>query len=417
MNPPAPHHHAPADDVGVSGLDIVCVATAERGVVRSVTEYTTEGFARSGNRVLLVEPFGSWITLARAARQQGRRRAARPRLERLGESLWVYRPPPVGLPGTSRLGWAGEANGRLLARLLRAGPLRELGFGRPVLWSQRHDAAGLFRAFPDARLRIYECGDFDAALARDARHRAVVLSQEAATCRAADLVFAVTEELAARLRAHNPRAHAVNCAADPDFFGRALDPATRVPEALARLPRPVVGYLGSLDPWKIDVPLLLHLARSHPGWSVALAGYVWFGFDPAPLAACPNIHVLGPQPYEDFPALLKGMDVCVMPFPLNEITRNGDALKLYEYLAGGRPVVSTDVPAARRLAGAGQRAVRIAATPEAFAAAVEAALSDPPGAAAERAAAVRGGHTWLHRNRQKAALIREALARRGAAGQ
>ena len=391
-------------DAGIAGLDIVCLATAPWGVVRSVTEYTMLGFA-SANRVLIVEPFGSWITLARMARQQNRKQFRKPRLEQVADRVWVYRPPPIGLPGTSRLAMATAVNGWLLAQLLRQ-PLRQLGFSKPVLWSQLFNVAALFRHFP-ARLRIYECGDYDAALARDERHRRLVLAQEAATCRAADLVFAVTEELAAPLRAHNPETYEVNCAADLAFFGRALDPATQVPQTLACLPRPVIGYLGGVDPWKIDVDLLLDMARAHPEWSIALVGYVWFGFDPAPLRACPNIHVLGPQDYDAFPAFLKGMDVCIMPFPLNEITRNGDALKLYEYLAGGRPVVSTPVPAARRLAGA----VRIADTHAGFTAAVEAALAEPASAQADRLAAVRP-HSWDARNRQKAGHIRAALERR-----
>ncbi len=390
-------------DEGIGGLDIVCLATASWGVVRSVTEYTMLGFARR-NRVLIVEPFGSWITLARMARWQSRERQRRPRLEQVGERVWVYRPPPIGMPGTSHFALSSTVNGWLLSLLLRQ-PLRQLGFGRPVLWSQIFNVASLFRHLP-TRLRIYECGDYDAALARDDRHRQLVLRQEEETCRAADVVFAVTEELAAPRRAYNPATYEVNCAADLAFFGRALDPATQVPARMAALPRPVVGYLGSVDPWKMDVELLVRMARAHPEWSIALVGYVWFGFDPASFAACPNIHVLGPQDYDAFPAFLKGMDVCIMPFPLNDITRNGDALKLYEYLAGGRPVVTTRVPAAVRLAGA----VRIADTHEQFIAEVEGALAEPPEAQADRLAAVQP-HTWDARNRQKAAHIRDALDR------
>ncbi len=85
-------------------------------------------------------------------------------------------------------------------------------------------------------------------------------------------------------------------------------------------------------------------------------------------------------------------------------TLRGDALKLYEYLTGGRPVVSTPVPAARRLASV----VRIVDNKLDFVAAVEAALTDPPEAQADRLAAVRP-HTWEARNQQKAAIVRAAL--------
>lgn len=389
-------------DAGLAGFDIICIGCAEWLVIHSVAEYTMLGFAKS-NRVLFVEPFGSWITLARMARWQRRRRGSRPRLEQVADNLWVYRPPAIGLPGGSRWRWPSVLNGLILAILLR-GVARRLGFQRPLLWTYLYNTAALLRSFP-ARLRIYECGDHDEALARDERQRLLVRRHEAEVCRAADVVFSVTEELAAPRRAHNRHSYAVNCAAALDFFGRALSPETSVPEDIARLPRPVIGYLGGVDPWKIDIELLLHIARRHPEWSIALVGYVWFGFDPLQLAACPNIRVLGPKDYDDFPRYLKGMDVCIMPFPLNDITRNGDALKLYEYLAGGRPVVSTSVPAARRLASV----VRIAETPEAFVAAIEAALADPPGSVARRLEAVRP-HSWEARNREKAGLIRRRLA-------
>ncbi|MBR0670933.1 glycosyltransferase [Neoroseomonas soli] len=387
--------------LALEGADIVILGPAEWGVIQSVTAYTARGFARA-NRVLYVEPFGSWITLRRTARWQERRLEARPSIEEVADNLWTYRPPAVGVPGLTRWRLASEANGVILAWLLR-GAARRLGFRDPILWSPLYNSAALFRHFP-ARLRIFESVDFDAAMARDAAHRALVLALEEESCRAADIVLAVTEELAAPLRAFNPATHVVPCAAAPEIFGRALLAETAVPEAIARLPGPVIGYLGGIDPWKIDIGLLRQVAQSRPDWSIALVGYVWFGFDRSVFADCPNIHLLGPQRYEDFPGFLKGMDACVMPFPLNEVTLRGDALKCYEYLAGGRPVVSTPVPAARRLA----EVVRIAETPAAFIAAIEAALADPPEALIRRLAAV-APHSWDARIRQKAEIIRAAL--------
>ena len=382
-------------------FDIVCIGTVEWLVVHSIAEYTMLGFAKS-HRVLFVEPFASAIALARMARWQKRKRVARPALEQVGPNIWVYRPPPIGVPGLSRRRFAATLNGWLLAFLLRR-VVRKLGFERPVLWSYLYNTAALLRAFP-ARLKIYECGDQDEALARDDRQRQLVRANERETCEAADMVFAVSAELAAPRRAFNPETHEVNCAADLAFFGRALLPETTLPADIAALPRPVIGYLGGVDPWKIDIELVLEIARRHPDWSIALVGYVWFGFDRTVFAGVPNIHVLGKQDYEDFPRYLKGMDVCMMPFPLNDITRNGDALKLYEYLAGGRPVVSTSVPAARRLAAA----VRIAGTADEFVAGIEAALAEGPEALARRMAAI-GPHSWDGRNAQKLALIEARL--------
>jgi len=397
----APDGRAAVPQRQLEGADIVCLAPAEWGVIRASTEYTMFGFAKA-NRVLYVEPFASWITLARLARRQRLRRERKPELEQVRENFWVYRPPPIGMPGITRFRMASALNGRILARLLR-GVTRRLGFRDPILYSPLYNSASFLKAFP-ARLRVFENQDYDAAMARDDRHRRIVLELEAETCRAADLLFAVTDELADLVRPYNPNVHPVYCGAALDVYGRALDPGTVVPEAIARLPKPVIGYLGGLDPWKIDIGLLRHIARAHPEWSIAMVGYVWWGFDQSAFADCPNIHVLGPQPYDDLPRFVKGMDVGILPFPLNDITRNGDAVKTYEYLAAGRPVVSTPVPAARRLAPV----VRIAETPDAFVSAIEAALAEPPEAQAMRHAAVLP-HSWEERARQKADIIRRAL--------
>lgn len=200
---------------------------------------------------------------------------------------------------------------------------------------------------------------------------------------------------------------AVNGGVDLEFFGKAQAESTTVPEDIARPPKPVIGYMGSLDPWKMDVELIRHLAQSRPDISIAMVGCVWYGFDPAQFAGCPNIHVLGPKNYDDFPGYLKGMDVCIMPFPLNDTTRNGDALKLYEYLGAGRPVVSVPVPAARRLS----QVVYIAGDKRAFTEAVGAALAEPPERRAERKAAIQP-HSWVHRGQEKMRRMREALARK-----
>jgi glycosyltransferase involved in cell wall biosynthesis len=372
-------------------------------VVRSVAEYTAMEFARAGCRVLFVEPFNSLPTLVREAAWQKRKRSTGSGLRSVGDRMWVYRPPPLGIPGGSRWAWPTHLNGRILAHFLKP-VLKQLGFDRPVIYTYLYNSASAVKALP-AQLSVYECGDEDAAMARSDHQRRLVKQHEENLCRQCDLVLAVTEELAVPRRVFNPHTHEVPCAGDVDFFSKARLPDTLVPADIAALPKPVLGYMGGLDPWKMDVELLTYIATARPDWTIALVGYVWFGFDPAQLTACPNIKVLGSKKYDQFPGYLKGMDVCLMPFPLNDITRNGDALKCYEYLSAGKPVVSSPVPAARRMSAV----VEIANTPEEFVTAIERALRSPPESADQRTAAVMSGHTWRHRAKEKLRLIAERL--------
>jgi len=98
------------------------------------------------------------------------------------------------------------------------------------------------------------------------------------------------------------------------------------------------------------------------------------------------------------------MDVCIMPYPLNEITRNGESMKCYDYLAAGKAVVSPPVPAARRLSSV----VRIAEGAEAFISAIEASLGDS-GDAVERRVAAVASYTWERRVEEKSRFILRRL--------
>ena len=385
--------------------DIVLFAPSEWLVVRGLPENTAMQLALAGHRVLVVEPFHTVLSVARMARLQNRAAEWRAGMRQVANCLWVWRPPPLGIPGRTRSTLPARLSARLLGLLVRRA-CRRLGFHKPLAWSFPYET-GHTMATMGAALRVYDCGDFEAALAGNAQQRQTVIAMEAETCRMADLVFACTEELAAVLRGHNPNTFAVPCAADVGYFARAREPDLKVPDDIARLPRPVLGYMGGLDPFKIDVALIRDIARLRPNWSIAMVGYIWFGFDPATFADVPNVHILGPKEHAMFPAYLKGMDVGLLPFPDNEITRYGDALKTYEYLAAGLPVVGRPVPSVRRLPDL----VRIAHNAEDFVRATEAALAEDEAAREYRRSAI-AAHDWRVRVALKLTLIEAALRQR-----
>ncbi len=383
--------------IAPGSIDFVCIAVSNWGVVASNADYTIRQLAQRGHRVLVVEPFESVSSVVRSARIQKRKVARRIALREVEPNIWVYRPPPLALIGQSRTPIAAQISGRLLSLLVQR-VTKRLGMRNICLWSFMYNAGTLLADFP-AKLRIYECGDDDAALAHTDAQRRTVRQLDAEACAAADLVFAVTEELCAPRRRINPDTYEVNCGADVAFFGQALAAQTVVPAPIAGLKHPVIGYFGGLDPWKIDIPLITAMAQLRPDWSFAFVGYVWFGFDAAVFGGLKNVHILGPQDYAAIPGFMKGMDVGLMPFPLNDITRNGDALKCYEYLSAGLPVVGRDVPVARRLA----TLVAVGDTAEEFIAACEAQLASPM-TRAERNAAM-AAHDWSVRVDQKLSLI------------
>jgi hypothetical protein len=134
--------------------------------------------------------------------------------------------------------------------------------------------------------------------------------------------------------------------------------------------RPTVGYVGAIDRW-FDMGLLERCAEQHPEWDFVLVGSsAGLPSDAAPRH--PNLRLHGEIDYEDVPRLVRGFDVCVVPFADTTLTRCVDPVKVYEYLAAGRPVVATALPELQRLETG---LVHLASTPEEFLAGVERAMA------------------------------------------
>jgi glycosyltransferase involved in cell wall biosynthesis len=108
--------------------------------------------------------------------------------------------------------------------------------------------------------------------------------------------------------------------------------------------------VGAISGYKLDFELIRLTAEAHPEWSILLIGKVGEG-DPRTnserLRSLENVHFLGPRPYQELPAYLKGFDVAILPSALNDYTQGMFPMKFFEYLAAGRPVVSTNIPALR----------------------------------------------------------------------
>ncbi|WP_169978993.1 glycosyltransferase [Tautonia rosea] len=156
-----------------------------------------------------------------------------------------------------------------------------------------------------------------------------------------------------------------------DYAHFASSPQRTIASDLATLPGPRIGFFGLIYE-KIDFELLTKLARRFPSASLVLIGSI--AYCPEDFTSLPNIHLLGPRPYEELPSYIAGLDVLLLPYLANDlmIQRSGP-LKLKECLASGRPTVSVDVPEVRAL----EPHVRVATGHEDFIHQVSEALSEP----------------------------------------
>ena len=168
------------------------------------------------------------------------------------------------------------------------------------------------------------------------------------------------------------------------------------------IPAPRLGFFGVIDE-RIDLELVVRIADSDATWQVIMVGPV-VKIDPASLPQRSNLHWLGMQPYDLLPQLVAGWDICLMPFALNESTAFISPTKTLEYMAAGKPVVSTPIRDVRTLFG---EEVTIAEG-DGFIDACRASMAESPSLAAQRLTRVKecvGRHSWDH----AAEVVRAAL--------
>jgi UDP-galactopyranose mutase len=214
---------------------------------------------------------------------------------------------------------------------------------------------------------VYDCMD-ELALFKDAPPE--LAEYEAELFRRADVVFTGGQSLYQAKRRQHRNVHAFASSVDLAHFAAARS-ALEEPADLRDMAHPRLAFVGVIDE-RMDLELVGTLAKARPDWSVAMIGPV-AKVDPGSLPQAPNLHWLGSKSYSELPSYLRHVDVALMPFALNEATRFISPTKTPEYLAAGKPVVSTPVADVVRPYGdAGL--VHIARDAQGFVAATELAL-------------------------------------------
>jgi len=391
----------------LEGFDILAYTYADWRATWSTPQQLATRLAPR-NRVLYVDVPRSFLYRFRPKDPQGAGQWDGPRVQEVRENLFVFHPPHVFLP-VGRLPFPVARatltlNGRVLGALVRR-QMARLGMRRPILWNFSPLHGKAIRAIP-RRVTIYDVCDEWANYVPYPSGKRVILWTDRELCAEADLVFVGTENGKALREGINPELHVVHHGADYEHFARATDPRTVVPADIAGLPRPVIGAVGVIDPERFDAGLLLYLAEQRPSWSFVIVGPARAGMDLRPLRTRANIHLLGNRAIEALPACLKGMDVTLIPYKVNEATRNIYPLKLQEYLAAGKPVVSAALPSVC----AYDHVVQTATSHHDFLRKIEECLVDPHGPARVQARqAVARANSWDQRLTEKSAHILRLL--------
>jgi glycosyltransferase involved in cell wall biosynthesis len=275
---------------------------------------------------------------------------------------------------------------------------------RPIVWFSRPsmiDYLGKLKA----KLTVYHVVDeYSGYDLPSTARRSKPRNREDEMLRKADIVIVVTPTLFDLKSPHNPNTHLVPNAVDYDSYA---DCDTHAPDDMSGIPGPIVGYSGLIAA-RLDLHLLQAAAESRPKWNFVFVGAVndeHCETELRRLGDLSNVHFLGEKLVHDVPGYVHQFDVCIIPYILNLRAQHSSPLKLYEYAAAAKPVVTTDFEAARAFQGH----VSIAGDTDEFVAACERSIaldSAAPEILENRQFAAE--NTWAHRVQQISEILSSA---------
>ncbi len=329
----------------ISGKDIIILSGIEWDTLWQGSQEIATRLAQAGNRVLYVENIGirapTWKDKKRIALRvkSWTGSLSTHGMRQIGNNLYVYSPivlPPFGGH------WQQHLNRRVLLPLISR-VARSLGMHDAILWTflptdTALDLINSFNARSSSTI-IYHCtADFSELTPGVLQLR----ESERTLLKLSDLVFASCRQLLEHCRKWNDNVHLFPNGVSFEMFyqGNGHLNGSGVSN-LSSMPRPIVGYVGGLHRF-VDFNLLIAMARLKPEWSWVFVGPIQTSI--GELAQLPNVRLLGQQPHERLGHYLRNFDVCIVPYLKSSATATIVPTKVNEYLAAGKPVVSTELP-------------------------------------------------------------------------
>lgn len=376
----------------ITGRDIIYISSIEWSFLWQTHQEIALRLAAQGNRVLYIENTGVRAPGLRDARRVAGRlgrwlRASSAKGAREA-SPNIYVCSPMVLPpfGTR---WRRELNRRLfIPRLLNVA--RRLGMRRALVWTYlpNDTTLDLIHALrKDMSGLVYYCG---ADFSQLSPHAQKLLACESEIVDKSDVVFTNCSELARKFRPLNANTHVFPPGVNLDAFplegkGEAFEAKdedgeeaskskTSETSELSRLKRPLIGYVGGLHR-HFDYGLLREMALRRPNWSWICVGARQAAT--SELEGLPNVHLTGQRPHAELYKYIREFDVCIAPYVQSVYTATVVPTKINEYLAVGKPVVSTALPPVCEFNEEHKVLLTAEADPEAFLRAIEEALSLP----------------------------------------
>lgn len=257
-------------------------------------------------------------------------------------NIIVTRPPKI-VP--NRFKWARKVN-EIIFRTHVCNVAKKIGIKDPILWLNAHYSVHMAGKMKE-RMIVYDITDDWALMAGQSQKEKTLISyQDRELCKIADIVIVCSKALEESRKPLCKKILLLPNGVDVDHYKNALK--SNKGRNKRKWPVPVFGYTGTIDSYRIDINIIVALARAFPGGSVVLAGPIYLGNKETSLLTRErNIHLTGAIPYANIVDYVKDFDVCIAPYMESGFADSLNPLKLWEYLACGKPIVSTNISSFR----------------------------------------------------------------------
>jgi glycosyltransferase involved in cell wall biosynthesis len=407
----------PADQVNVNkgerkilaGHDIIYFGPGKWDGMWRNRHQLMSRFARYNN-VMYVEPIFTIHKLRKQLRRGYRgiseiwHDARHAGVTKAAENLYIYHSPayiPIsGRFPLDKITW-------WVWNLLFKQTMKRLGFIRPIIWLSQPNMSCFIGNFNEKLIIYHVVDEYLSYGEMDVETRAKVEKLEQQVLEKADLVIVVSEKLHATKSVLNKHTYLVPNGVDYASYSKALTDDTPMPSDISQLPKPVIGYSGLISR-RLDLGLIGYIAKSHTEWSLVLIGEVNDGGCESELnrlREMKNVYFLGIKEITQVPHYVRVFDVCIVPYKLNEQTENLSPLKLYDFMAMGKEIVTTDFPIAREF----KDILHIAKSKETFVNCIVKTLSEKNKSLFAKRRQIAAQNTWEDRIVELSGIIESHL--------
>lgn len=325
-------------------------------------------------------------------------------IRRVNKNLFAY--TPFILPFRNQILGLHRVN-VLISTIFLKRVLRQLGFSEYILWF--YDPEGVnYLDHLSPRLSCYDCVDEYSSMPdfRAQRRQKTLEQLEGQLVERCDLVFTTSSNLYEKKKQLNRNTFLVENVGDFDHFNKVNEGQFESPRDFPKISSPIIGFVGAIDHYKVDFELIEHLATSRPEWNIVLIGSrMNTRENKRTFPNRRNIYYLGGKEYEKLPNYISKFDVCIIPYKINDYTRHVFPIKFFEFLASGKPVVTSALPSLDKYNGV----IKIGRTYDDFLAEVDEMINHDSDEMRNARINIARANTWESRKDKLLSHIYESL--------